>query len=520
LRLLLLRSPEGDEQTAVRALEALVPLGVTAQERCLERLAAVGADDLVGGLGFWALSHAWRIATRSGHTVRMSPQRRTALMSVAAAIALIAIKVGAGLHAGSLGLLSEAAHSGTDLVAALLTFFAVGVAGRPADRSHPYGHGKAEHLSALAEAGILVVIALFIAGSAVVRLTGGGGHVDADWIALTAIGVVIAVDISRALVSARAARRYESPAFAASAFHFGSDLAGSTAVLVGLLVARAGYGHGDAIAALFVSVLVLASATRLIKTNVDVLMDRVPARARDAAQAAIEQLGPGVQLRRLRMRRAAGRHFADVVVAVPSAAAVEQGHAAADAVEEAVERAVPGTDVVVHVEPQEAEALRERAYAAAVRNSRVQEVHNIVVLELGNRIEISLHLKLPGDLTLEEAHEVASDVEHEILAALPEVDAVQTHLEPLAEPAAGQPLGQADSSSTATLIRHIVETATGEEPRDLRLLNTEVGLVAFLTLGLAADRPLSEAHGRASDVEERIRSALPGIADVVVHTEP
>jgi cation diffusion facilitator family transporter len=424
------------------------------------------------------------------------------------------------VHSGSLGLLSEAAHSGTDLVAALLTFFAVGVAVRPADRSHPYGHGKAEHLSALAEAGILVAIALLIAAGAIVRLATGGGHVDADWIAFSVIGIVIAVDLSRALVSARAARQYESPAFAASAFHFGSDLAGSTAVLIGLLFARTGHAHGDAVAALFVSVLVLTAATRLIKTNVDVLMDRVPVGARDAAQAAIEELGPRVQLRRLRMRRAAGRHFADVVVAVPSASAVEQGHAVADAVEEAVERAVPGTDVVVHVEPQEAEAIRERAYAAAVRNPRVQEVHNIVVLEVGDRIEISLHLKLPGDVSLEAAHEVASDVEHEILAALPEVDAVQTHLEPLSEPAAGRPLGRADSSSTAARIREIVRAATGEEPRELRLLNTEVGLVAFLTLGMEPDRPLAEAHARASEVEEHIRRAQPQIADVVVHTEP
>jgi cation diffusion facilitator family transporter len=450
----------------------------------------------------------------------MSPQRRTALISVVAAIALIAVKVGAGLHSGSLGLLSEAAHSGTDLVAALLTFFAVGVAGRPADRSHPYGHGKAEHLSALAEAGILVVIALVIAAGAIVRLATGGGRVDADWIALSVIGIVIVVDLSRALVSARAARLYESPAFAASAFHFASDLAGSTAVLIGLLFARSGYAHGDAIAALFVSVLVLGSAARLIKTNVDVLMDRVPASARDAAQAAIEELGPRVQLRRLRMRRAAGRHFADVVVAVPSAAAVEQAHAVADAVEDAVERVVPGADVVVHVEPQEAEAIRERAYAAAVRNPRVQEVHNIVVLEVGDRIEISLHLKLPGDISLETAHEVASDVEHEILAALPEVDAVQTHLEPLSEPAAGLPLGQGDGSTAASRIREIVRAVTGEEPRELRLLNTEVGLVAFLTLGMEPDRPLAEAHARASEVEERIRRAQPEIADVVVHTEP
>jgi cation diffusion facilitator family transporter len=450
----------------------------------------------------------------------MSPQRRTALVSVFAALALIGLKLAAGIHAGSLGLLSEAAHSGTDLVAALLTFFAVGVAGRPADPGHPYGHGKAEHLAALAEAALLVLISLAIAAGAIVRLVEGSGHVSADWIAFSVIGIVIAVDVSRASVSARAARRYGSAAFAASALHFLSDFAGSTAVLVGLLVVRAGHPQGDAVAALFVSVLVLGAASRLIKTNVDVLMDRVPARERDAAQAAIEELGPRVQLRRLRMRRAAGRHFADVVVAVPPAAAVEQGHAVADAIEEAVERVVPGADVVVHVEPQEAEALRERAYAAAVRDPRVQEVHNIVVLEVGDRIEVSLHLKLPGELSLEQAHEVASTVEHEILASLPEVDAVQTHLEPLKEPAAGRPVAQGDGSRAATEIREIVRSITGEEPRELRLLNTEVGLVAFLTVGMEPERPLAEAHARATEVERRIRRAQPSIAEVVVHTEP
>jgi cation diffusion facilitator family transporter len=450
----------------------------------------------------------------------MSPQRRTALVSVFAALLLVGLKLVAGIHSGSLGLLSEAAHSGTDLVAALLTFFAVGVAVRPPDATHAYGHGKAENLAALAEAAILVVAALVIAASAVFRLVEGGHTVHVDGFALTVIGVVVVVDASRAVVSARAARRYQSPAFAMNVLHFGGDLAGSLAVLIGLLAARAGYPEGDAIAALFVSILVLTAASRLIMANVDVLMDRTPSTARDAARAAIEELEPGLQLRRLRMRRAAGRHFADVVIGVPQGAAVEQGHAAADAVERAVQSAVPGADVIVHVEPQEAEAIRERTYAAALRDPRVREVHNIVVLEVGGRTEVSLHLKLPGRSSLEEAHEVGSAVEHEILDALPEVDAVQTHLEPLSEPAAGLPLGQADSSGAAARIREIVRAVTGEEPRELRLLNTEVGLVAFLTLGMEPDRALAEAHARASEVEERIRRDQPEIADVVVHTEP
>src|ERR671933_680850 len=194
----------------------------------------------------------------------MSPQRRTALVSVAAAAALIALKLATGIATHSLGLLSEAVHSGTDLVAALLTFFALGVAGRPPDRGHAYGHGKAEHLAALGEAAILVVASILIAWRAVWRLVGfTDAHVDAAWYALAVLGVVIAVDLSRTLVSLRAARRYGSFALEANALHFASDLAGSTAVLIGLVFVRSGYPEADAAAALFVAMLVLVAAARL-----------------------------------------------------------------------------------------------------------------------------------------------------------------------------------------------------------------------------------------------------------------
>jgi len=450
----------------------------------------------------------------------MSPQRRIALVSVGAAVVLIAVKLVTGLATGSLGFLSEAAHSGTDLVAALLTLFAVGVAIRPADPGHQYGHGKAEHLSALAEASILVIASLAIIYAALRRLVNGSADVEATWWAFLVILLVIAIDAARTTVSLRASRQYQSAAFGASALHFGSDLAGSTAVLFGLVATRAGYAEGDAIAALFVAILVLAAAGRLIRRNVDVLMDQAPADALEAAQRAIETLDPSITLTRLRMRRAAGRHFADVVIGVSPGAAVGQGHAAADAVEEAVERALPGADVVVHVEPVEAGAgVTERALAAALRVPRVREVHNVVALDVGGRREVSLHLKLPGSLTLAEAHGVAEQVEREILADLPEVDAVQTHLEPLSEqalaatPADGDLEGESD-------VRRIVREATGADPRELRLVSTDRGLVAFLTLAMEPDQALSAAHASASEIEERIRRERPEVVDVIVHTEP
>src|SRR3954463_1832196 len=241
-------------------------------------------------------------------TCRVHPQRRTALVSVVAAIALIALKLGAGLASHSLGLVSEAAHSGTDLIAALLTFFAVGVAVRPADVAHQYGHGKAEHLSALAEAAILVLASFFIAWRAITHLVGGRtASVEARWYAFAVLGIVIAVDISRTVVLWRASRRYRSAALASNALHFASDLAGSVAVLVGLVLVQQGYSRADSVAALFVAMLVLLAAARLMQRNVDVLMDRAPADAEQAARLAIARVEPPVRLERLRMRQAGPR---------------------------------------------------------------------------------------------------------------------------------------------------------------------------------------------------------------------
>ncbi len=447
----------------------------------------------------------------------MSPLRRTALASVVAAVLLIAIKLATGLAAGSLGLVAEAAHSGTDLVAALLTFFAVGWATKPADEAHLYGHGKAEHLAALAEAAFLVLVSVVVGALAVARLAGWIAlDVDPAWWAFAAAALVIAIDVSRTIVSYRTARRHSSAAILSNAVHFGADLLGTLAVVAGLAAARAGFPEGDSIAALFVAVLVVAAATRLIRRNVDVLMDRAPAGAVDAAREAIDRLDPPVVLRRLRLRQAGGRTFADVVIGVSPGAAVGQGHAAADGVEAAVQRALPGSDVVVHVEPAVREAeLRERVRAAAMTVPHVRELHDLAVIDTGDGLQLSLHLKLPGNLDLATAHAMAEQVEDAIRRDVPEVRGVQTHLEPLAERAPGR-----EWTENLARIEQTVVAITGGPPRDLRTLETDDGLVVLLTLALDGRTTLSEAHDQATAVSQRIREALPGVADVVVHTEP
>jgi cation diffusion facilitator family transporter len=224
---------------------------------------------------------------------KMPSQQRIALASVAAAAALVAIKLVVGLLSNSLGVLAEAIHSATDLAAALLTFFAVRVALRPADRDHPYGHGKAEYLSALGESVILIAASLGIATESIIRLTGNGGTVDVHWYTFAVLLLVIAIDLTRSIASRRGAHRHQSAALGANALHFTLDLIGSVAVLIGLVLVRAGYPDADSVAALLVAGLAMFSAGRLMNNSVNALMDRVvPGHEVRYASALLVQLDP------------------------------------------------------------------------------------------------------------------------------------------------------------------------------------------------------------------------------------
>jgi cation diffusion facilitator family transporter len=457
---------------------------------------------------------------RSSANFQTLTQQRTTLLSIAVAAVLVASKLGVGLATGSLALISAGIESSGDVVAAALTFFAVRLGGRPADRGHPYGHRRAENLAALGEAAILLAGALLVCVEAIRHLLAGGGAPQIRWYQFAVIALAIVLDLSRARVSLLSARRYDSPALYSNALHFAGDMAGSLAVLAGLLAVHAGLAQGDAIAALLVAAIIFAAAIRLIAQNADVLMDRTPDQARVAAEQAIAGLGPDIELSRLRLRESAGRYFADVVVGVAPGQAVVEGHRAADLVEAAVEGALPGSDVVVHVEPrQRGLDLRDRVLAIALAEPLVKEAHDITIFEQDGMASVSLHLKFPAELDLQGAHAVAERVERAIQAR-PDVVDVQTHLEPLERTLCARPSDRSADLHAEREIDRLVRERTGAPPQRVRLLSSDAGRVLFLTLCAGGSRPLGDAHRLAGELEEELRLLLQDLADVVVHTEP
>jgi cation diffusion facilitator family transporter len=446
-------------------------------------------------------------------------QQRTTVVSIITASALMLMMLGVGIGTGSLGLISTGIESAGDVVAAVVTFFAVRLGARPADESHPFGHRRAENLSALAEASILLGGGLIVVIEAVQRLAGHGSSLTAHWYVFAVICVAIVVNVTRALIARYSARKYVSAALRSNSFHFASDVGGSVAVLIGLIVVRAGFHDGDAISALIVAGFIFTAAARLIVENAQVLMDSAPPQAQALAQEAVAALSPEIEVDRLRLRESGGRYFADVVVAIPPGRAVVEGHAAADEVEQAIEQVLPNSDVVVHVEPQRRGlTLRDRVLAIALAEPSVSEAHDITIFDHDDQHSVSLHLKLPADSSLAAAHEVAERIERKI-GELPHVSDVRTHLEPLEHPIAADPNATEDPNALE-LIRTVVKRYAHTPARDLRLLPTAEGDVLFITVSVGATASLEQAHKLASELEEELRQKLPSIADVVVHTEP
>ena len=446
--------------------------------------------------------------------------QRTALISVFAAAFLVAIKLVTGLASGSLGLVAEAAHSGTDLVAALLTLFAIRVATRPADEQHHYGHGKAEHLAALAESSFLILISGLLAWQAVDRLASDSPpHVDAAWWTFAVLGVVVVVDASRATLSLRAAREHHSAALESNALHFASDLLGTFAVIVGLAFVAAGEPRADAMAALLVAAIVLLMAGRLVKRSIDVLMDRASEDAERAVRRALE--GMQMEVRRLRVRHAAGRDFVDLVVALSADAGLAQAHTTADAIEDAVRAELPNADVLVHVEPRAIEGdLRERATVAALSVPDVREIHNVRVMQLDGGYELSLHVKLPRGLSLADAHETVEQLEAAVRRAVPELRMVHSHIEPLSRTDWASKPSRDEVAVERDAIEEVVRRYTGAGAAAVRFRDAERGRVALITVLLPPDQPLPSAHRRAGEIERAVRERCGDLADVIVHTEP
>ena len=295
----------------------------------------------------------------TGHQHKLN----AAMMSVIAAVVITGFKIVVGISTGSLGILAEAAHSGLDFLAALMTFFAVRIADKPADREHTYGHGKVENLSALFETLLLLATCVWIVYEAVERLFFKPAVVDVSaWAFIVMISSII-IDYSRSRVLSHAAKKYNSQALEADALHFSTDIWSSSVVIVGLvcvLIANRYPGleflhKADAVAALGVAVIVIVVCVKLWVRAVQALIDAAPDGMDRKIKGEVEKLDGVCDCHNIRIRSSGPRVFVDVHVLMDGNIPLSRAHGLTEKIEAVIRDLVPDADVIVHPEPDEEE---------------------------------------------------------------------------------------------------------------------------------------------------------------------
>ncbi|MGH9588841.1 MAG: cation-efflux pump [Terracidiphilus sp.] len=455
-------------------------------------------------------------------------KRRVARLSMLAAAMMTLLKIAAGLLSGSLGVLSDAAHSGLDLVGAALTYFSVRVSDKPADEDHTYGHGKFENLSAFTEVLLMVASCVWIIWEAVSRILHHAVAVTHFAVPVVVLVASIGVDLWRSRKLRAVAGRTGSPALATDAFHFSSDIWASVAVLAGLGANFIGarysipiLRYADPAAALFVSIMIIRLTIPLGHESASALLDEVPVETRSRILAEVERVPGVIAIEQVRVRRAGAGYFADLTLALPRRFTFEHSGGVVDSATEAVHRVLPEADVVIHTVPRElrAESIFDRVRAVAARHNL--GVHELSVQSRFGRLRVVQHVEVDEKMPLSQAHGFVTALEAEILREVPEIDSVLTHIE--SEPATielPEELVKEDRR-----IERCLRDAAGEFPEisdvhEIQITRTgdHVDLSCHCTL--PDDLTMQRVHEAITALEDRFKLACPEVHRVTIHPEP
>jgi cation diffusion facilitator family transporter len=445
-----------------------------------------------------------------------------ALSSVFASAGMTIMKFIVGIMTGSMGIISEAAHSALDLGAALLTFFAVKVGDKPADDTHPYGHGKIESVSALIETGLLFLTSAWIVYEAVRRILIKDIEVEATWYAFAVIIISIIIDISRSRALSKVAKETNSQALEADALHFSSDILSSCVVLLGLILVNFGVKGADAFAAIGVAIFVLVAGYRLGKRTIDVLIDTAPEGVTEIVKELAENIESIISVDKIRVRPLGPSIFIEVEIGISRSLSLVRVDEISQSLKLAIQEKIAGADVVVHTKPiqMKDETMIDIVKSVAIKHA--YSVHGIVVDSLNGKKFISYDLELPGKLTVLEGHEIASQLEEEIQLEIGMDVELSSHVDPyIVEETSSSAFSEQEIASMEKIIIELIGQVGGINNAHNILVRRINGKI-FISLHCYAEakKTIEEAHHFASKLKTFIKEKISNVHSVIVHVEP
>jgi len=450
-------------------------------------------------------------------------KENVALSSVIASFLLAAMKLVVGIATGSIGIISEAAHSGVDFGAVSLTYFAVKVSAKPADREHQFGHTKVESVVALIETGVLLLTSGWIIYAAVQRLLSRASEVRVAWYSVVVLVISIVVDFSRSRMLKKVAMETKSQALEADALHFSSDILSSAVVLVGIVLVAAGMVRADAIAGIAVALLIAYAAVGLGKKTVDVLIDAAPEGLTDRIALITRAVDGVIKIEKIRVKPAGPFAFVEMSIDVSRTLSLENVQSICSSIEKKVRELLPVADITINTKPiaLDCETIAERVHLIGVNHNL--HIHNISSNVAADKNYISFDVEVEHTLTIKKAHEVVSTLEQEIRREFDGNLDISVHIDPLrSEERKSQAVPPDEETELRKIIVGAAETIDRiHEVHNIQIRKTEKEKL-FITVHCSFDDNvlIEDVHSITSRLEGAIYQTIPNAGQVIIHAEP
>ncbi len=458
---------------------------------------------------------------REEELTKNSYKKRVALFSLIVSVVLVLVKVLIAVLSNSMGVFSEAINNGLDLVAVLITFLAVRMATRPADKDHTYGHGKYENLSAFFEIIIITILCLFIIYRAIERIILKNFELNLNIYIFIVLAVSIAVNIVRVYFIGSAAKRYNSMAFKSNFLNYSSDIVSSIIVIIGLFVSSKGYPLADPIASIAVALIIMGFSARLAIKVIRNFLDYIPAEITEKVAKILDAIPEVKSYGKIQIHEVGDIRFINLGINVDDNTYITRMEKTKEKIKQEILSSFPGSEIVMEIKPSLSEDNIDCTVKEVLLNEAfVKDIHNIFIYNVGNKVDISVHLELRSTLSLAESERLTEKTETEIKEKIKNLRNLYIHIEDAKKDESWDDI----TSSSEHLIEKIKERISALVSPDtchkFTVLERNGAYNVAFHCRLDRDMEVEKAHSIISEIEDRIKRISPNIREVSIHMEP
>jgi len=448
-------------------------------------------------------------------------KRNVSIFSLAVSIFIVAIKIGIAYLTNSLGVYSEALNNGLDLVAVLITFFAIRISTKPADKDHPYGHGKYENLSALLEIIIIFILCFYIIFKSVQRIVLRNFELNITWYVFLVLIISIIINVIRVTYIGRAAKRYNSPILKADFINYTGDIFSSTVVIIGLVFASMGIYIADPIASIVVSILIITFSLRLAIKTIRNLLEYIPKDLIDKVINVLNNVPEIKSINDVKIHEVGNIKFINLDICIKSSLHLSQVEKIKDKIREIIFREIPDSKITIETTSSPSkESITDIVKEVFLSLPNVKDVHNIFVYNIKEHINISIHVELNNYVKLDEAENLTKFAERQIKKEIENLNQIYIHIESAKDEEKWDDITIKSENMIAHIKKEISRYVNPETCHNFSILRQGNQYHIAFHCRFDKDLDIEKAHNITTDIEERIKNNFTSVSEIVIHVEP